>query len=240
MSKKGQTETKTKAQKKAKQPVEPVEVLEDEVAVPKNKAKGASNLNAGSKKIQKQAVEVNRDNKEKKEIKQQKKQENSGKKAKTAPKEQAKIVAEEEPDVLDIKTYGQVVKEQAEKYARLRRKTITKIQLDKYQIKNAVQSLITYHNANKKKNQLLDNDEDFIYLEIVLSEVPAKYSIRPVQMYFPYIVKFLIFISKLPEPIYGPQYQSRFCVISTDPQRAYKDKIQDLNVPSIAKVIKNT
>jgi ribosome biogenesis protein UTP30 len=224
MSKKGQVEpVKTRSQKKGKQSVESVDVLEEESPVLKNKTKEASKLNPASKKIQKQAVEVNRDNKEKSEVKQQKKQENSGKKTRKASKDQTKT-AEEEPDVLDIKNFASFSKEQAEKYARLRRKTITKIQLDKHQIKNAVQALITFHNNNKKKNQLLDNDEDFIYLEIVLSEVPARYSIRPVQI-------------KLPEPIYGPQFQSRFCVFSTDPQRAYKDKIQDLDVPSIAKVI---
>lgn len=54
-----------------------------------------------------------------------------------------------------------------------------------------------------------------------------------------YFVSFYLiqFISKLPVPIYGPEYQSRFCVFSRDPQRAYKDKIQDLEIPSIAKVI---
>jgi hypothetical protein len=37
-------------------------------------------------------------------------------------------------------------------------------------------------------------------------------------------------------PIYGADYQSKFAIISQDPQRAYKDKIQDLEIPTIAKV----
>lgn len=30
---------------------------------------------------------------------------------------------------------------------------------------------------------------------------------------------------------------SKFCVISSEPQRAYKDKIADMNIPLIQKVI---
>jgi ribosome biogenesis protein UTP30 len=41
----------------------------------------------------------------------------------------------------------------------------------------------------------------------------------------------------LPVPIYSADNQTRFAVISSDPARAYKDKIENLNLPCVAKVI---
>lgn len=45
------------------------------------------------------------------------------------------------------------------------------------------------------------------------------------------------FFSHLPKPIYSEEHQTRSCIISTDPARALKDKLEDLKVPTIAKVI---
>ena len=42
---------------------------------------------------------------------------------------------------------------------------------------------------------------------------------------------------KLPVPIYGEKYFTKYCVIAKDPSREYKDKIQNLSIPCIAKVI---
>ena len=41
---------------------------------------------------------------------------------------------------------------------------------------------------------------------------------------------------KLPHPIYTEENQSKFAIIVRDPQRDFKDKIQNLNIPLIAKV----
>ena len=42
--------------------------------------------------------------------------------------------------------------------------------------------------------------------------------------------------SALPVPIYGPEFQTRACIISTDPERAFKDKVEDLKIPCVAEV----
>jgi hypothetical protein len=52
--------------------------------------------------------------------------------------------------------------------------------LDSTQISAAVQALKALN--SKKEKDLLDIGDDFVYLEIVLSKVPAKHSIKPVQM----------------------------------------------------------
>jgi len=66
------------------------------------------------------------------------------------------------------------------------------VPFDKDQIKEAAKALITYHNASKKPNQLLDTNDDFLYVEIILSEVPDKHSIRPVQVYVRLLCLFLL------------------------------------------------
>lgn len=66
---------------------------------------------------------------------------------------------------------------------KIKARTIKNLVLDKNLIKTATKSLKThYNNQNTKKNDLLDNQDDFIYLEINLAKVPETYSIRPVQM----------------------------------------------------------
>lgn len=42
--------------------------------------------------------------------------------------------------------------------------------------------------------------------------------------------------SPVPNAIYSENYFSKHCVLVRNPQRDYKDKIQDLNIPCIAKV----
>jgi len=42
---------------------------------------------------------------------------------------------------------------------------------------------------------------------------------------------------KIDHPYVTEDQHSRICVIVKDPARAFKDQIQDLNVPCIAKVI---
>lgn len=40
----------------------------------------------------------------------------------------------------------------------------------------------------------------------------------------------------MPHPVYSEENQSKFAIIVRDPQRQYKDKIQNMNIPLIAKV----
>lgn len=57
-----------------------------------------------------------------------------------------------------------------------------------------------------------------------MTEVPQNPSPKPIQI-------------KLPHSIYGENYDSRVCIFVKDPAREFKDKIQSLKIPTIAKVI---
>lgn len=71
---------------------------------------------------------------------------------------------------------------------------------------------------------LLEEDDKFITVNILLSEVPSKYSPKPLQI-------------PIPHPIYGPKYETRACMFIKDPEREFLDKIEDLNLPCLAKCI---
>lgn len=154
--------------------------------------------------------------------KQQKKKKEQKKKPEIS-KEKEAIKTEIEP--LNENNYSDFVRTATLKYSRIRKRTIQHLTIDKNLVKKAVKALLAHAEKSKEgKFNLLDTGDDFIYLEIVMSQVPSKHSIKPIQV-------------KLPVPIYGAQFQSKFAIISQDPQRAFKDKIQDLEIPSIAKVI---
>lgn len=89
----------------------------------------------------------------------------------------AKVKAVVKPKIAD---YASFVSAETQAYNQLRKKTIAKIKMDKEQIKKAAKSLLKYYSSVKKSNDLLDNGDDFIYIEIVLSKVPEEFSIRPV------------------------------------------------------------
>lgn len=123
-----------------------------------------------------------------------------------------------------IDDYAAFVKAENHAYNQLRKRTIQKIKLDKELIKKAAKSLIKYHSGSKKQNDLLDQDDDFIYIEIVLSKVPEEFSIRPLQI-------------ALPVPIYGAEQGTKFCIFTKDPQREYKDKVKNLEIPTVARIM---
>ncbi|EGR27405.1 hypothetical protein IMG5_195870 [Ichthyophthirius multifiliis] len=123
-----------------------------------------------------------------------------------------------------IKDYSLYVSQENAKYQKLRKSSIKHIKLDKNLIKKAAKELINFYTKSKQTNNLLDLQDDFIYIEIILSQIPENYSIRPLQI-------------SLPVPIYGKNYNTRFCIFSKDPQRDYKEKIKDLDIPCIEKII---
>jgi hypothetical protein len=61
-------------------------------------------------------------------------------------------------------------------------------------------------------------------VNILLSEVPNRYSPKPLRI-------------PIPNPIYGTKYNTRACLFISDPEREFLDKIQDLNLPCLAKCI---
>lgn len=132
---------------------------------------------------------------------------------------------------LDVEEYKMVDKKALKKmneelYKKYLKKTMKKIELDTKQIKKAVKALKKYAEDKIEENtlNLLRDEDKFITLNILLSEVPTKYSPKPLQI-------------PIPNPIYGPKYETRACMFIKDPEREFLDKIEDLNVPCLAKCI---
>lgn len=98
--------------------------------------------------------------------------------------------------------------------------------MDTNQIKSAAKLLQKYETHEREKNalKLLEDEDKFITVNILLSEVPKKYSPKPLQI-------------PIPHPIYGQKYSTRACMFIKDPEREFLDKIQDLNVPCLAKCV---
>lgn len=80
------------------------------------------------------------------------------------------------------------------------------------------------HKNEQNALNLLEDDDKFITVNITLSEVPSKYSPKPLQI-------------PIPHPIYGQKYDTRACLFIKDPEREFLDKIEDMNLPCLAKCI---
>lgn len=105
-------------------------------------------------------------------------------------------------------------------YKKYLKRTIKHIQLDEKLIKKAVKALQQYakEKAEEDSKNLLQDDDKFITVNILLSEVPTKYSPKPLRI-------------TIPHPIYGPKYDTRACLFVPDLERKFLDKIEDLNLP---------
>jgi len=156
-----------KGEKKAKELAEKLKQKQQE-----EEASKAEQIQESSKKIKKEKVQPKSDEKKKKKAIEKKPK---------LKKEKEEVQANIE--TLDVNRYADFVKTETLKYLKIRKRTIEKLQIDKNQVKKAVKALIThYQNQQSKSNNLLATGDDFIYLEIVMSQVPEKYSIRPIQM----------------------------------------------------------
>lgn len=71
---------------------------------------------------------------------------------------------------------------------------------------------------------LLDSSECLITLSFTMTRLPNKPSHRPQ-------------LIKLSHPYLTKEDNNRVCVFVKDPARAFKDEIEDLKIPTIAKVI---
>ena len=140
----------------------------------KEREKEQAQIEKSSKKIQKQSFEV-------KNLKKKKKQERL-EKAKQPKLKEEKSEVQGVAEKLDENRFDQFINNLAGKYDKIRKRTIQTIKLDKELIKKASKALIKHHNTSKNQFNLLDNGEDFIYLEIIMSQVPEKYSVRPHQV----------------------------------------------------------
>lgn len=143
-------------------------------------------------------------------------------KSKKIKKVAEKKIAEEEVEVEHL-SYEDLVVETQKKMACALEQLRKKIKLDKKVVDKCIQALLKHHESHKSAD-ILDINDDLVYVEVIVSQVPSAYSIRPQQI-------------RLPHPIYSSKYQSQFCVFSTDPQRTFKDKIQDMDLSCLAKVV---
>eukprot|EP00826_Nyctotherus_ovalis_P052855 TRINITY_DN6781_c0_g1_i1.p1 TRINITY_DN6781_c0_g1~~TRINITY_DN6781_c0_g1_i1.p1 ORF type:complete len:302 (-),score=75.20 TRINITY_DN6781_c0_g1_i1:155-1060(-) len=112
-----------------------------------------------------------------------------------------------------------------EKYKAVYKASKKFIKFDPVLIKKAFTALRKFADTNKESaKDLLGDEDNFIYVTITLSKVPLKFSPKPVQI-------------PLKHPIYGSQYLTHACLFVKDPQRRFKDLVQDLEVPCLSKII---
>jgi hypothetical protein len=153
-----------KPQKKAKKVQETQPAPEEQ---PQTKAKP---IDDNSKKIKKAEAPAKQEKKKKEQKKKQ-----------VIEKEKETIKSEIEP--LNENNYSDFVRTATLKYSRTRKRTIQKLSIDKNLVKKATKALLAHNEKSKEgKFNLLDTGDDFIYLEIVMSQVPSKHSIKPIQM----------------------------------------------------------
>jgi ribosome biogenesis protein UTP30 len=94
------------------------------------------------------------------------------------------------------------------------------------QLKSAAKVLkrFSVYKNEENKLHLLEDDDKFVTVNILLSQVPVRISPKPLKI-------------PIPHPIYGPEYNTRAVLFIKDPERAFLDKIEDLNVPCLAQCI---
>lgn len=83
-----------------------------------------------------------------------------------------------------IDNYHNYITEKLEKIRELKEKAKLKINLDTKLLKKAVKVLLDLHEKKRNPKNLLETNEEFIYVEISFNKLPEKFSIRPIQMYF--------------------------------------------------------
>lgn len=110
--------------------------------------------------------------------------------------------------------------ERLKKFNKYVKRTQKKIVLDKAQVKKAAKALKKYSKELIQKNSLnlLEQEDKFISVNILMTQVPKKYSPKPISI-------------PIPNPIYGPKYDTRALMFVKDPETAFKSKIEELNLP---------
>mmetsp|Transcript_366 Transcript_366/g.490 ORF Transcript_366/g.490 Transcript_366/m.490 type:complete len:263 (-) Transcript_366:174-962(-) len=145
--------------------------------------------------------------------------------AKAAPA--AKVEAEEpaEPDSLTVafkKANDLVIKKQIKAMSA----QVTE-KVDLKQVVLAAKALKAYVKKQAEsvaERALLTDEDQTISVSFTLTRVPTNPSPKPHMV-------------KIDHPYLTEDQRSRVCVIVKDPARAFKDQIQSLNIPCIAKVI---
>lgn len=85
--------------------------------------------------------------------------------------------------VRKIKDFRVHIEELEASKGKMLKKVKAEVKFDKTQVKKATEILKEFYGKNKKKTELLESDDGFIYVEVVLNKLPEEYSMRPAQMY---------------------------------------------------------
>ena len=98
--------------------------------------------------------------------------------------------------------------------------------LDLKQVTLAAKALKAFakKQSQQAENQLLNDEDQTMHVTFTMTQVPTNPSPKPQML-------------SIDHPFLTENQRSRVCVIVKDPARAFKDQIQDLNIPTIAKVI---
>ena len=99
--------------------------------------------------------------------------------------------------------------------------------IDVKQVIKAVKALQKYSKQRKEKDldkKLLEDEDDTFIITFTMQQVPTNPSPKPQMV-------------TIDHPFTTKDQNSRICVFVKDPARAFKDQIQDLDIPCIAKVI---
>ena len=97
--------------------------------------------------------------------------------------------------------------------------------VDVKQCAMAVKALQEYQKkTHAEAKGLLSKEETFITMSFTMTNLPETPSNRPQ-------------LIKIPHPFYSAAENTRICIFVKDPARAFKDQIQDMDLPCVAKVI---
>ena len=110
------------------------------------------------------------------------------------------------------------------------------------QCKRAVTALLEYalkQQQKREENQLLPGKEEFIWLQVSVKRVHAEAKLKPRRMCVDLqlcISSRLYYSSPVKHPLVDPR-DSAVCLITKDPQREYKDLLEQAGVKFISRVV---
>lgn len=100
-------------------------------------------------------------------------------------------------------------------------------EVDLKQVVSAAKALKAFAKQQSEKlaeKSLLTDEDQTVHVTFTMTQVPTNPSPKPQMI-------------KVEHPFLTEEQRSRVCVIVKDPVRAFKDQIQSLNIPCIAKVL---
>jgi small-conductance mechanosensitive channel len=119
-------------------------------------------------------------------------------------------------NVRKIKDFTKHILESQKSKGQTQKQISGSVKFNQKQLKAAIAALVEYNSGTKQKNQLLDSEDGFLYLDVTVNKLPDEHSIRPVQMY-PFHLS-----TNLKFPIENCQCQ--FTVTIFPPERAFSVK----------------